>query len=213
MRHESAMESFRPQLNRIEAALSGVSNIAPSSDFDLNHDYGKAGANTLTDAAVLIPITKGPRGLEVIFTKRSQKMRNHPGQISFPGGKADASDTSTEYTALRETHEEIGLHPDSIQIIGALPKHETVTAFLVHPYVGLVPEDAMPKALTGEVSEVFSAPLDHLLNPANYQIEGRMWQGQARRYFSVPYGPYYIWGATARMMRMFTEIMETHDEG
>lgn len=205
------MESFRPQLNRIEAALSGVTNIAASSDFDLNHDYGKVGASNLTDAAVLIPISKGPRGLEVIFTKRSQKMRHHPGQVSFPGGKTDTSDPSTEFTALRETHEEIGLDPNSIQIIGALPKHETVTSFLVHPYVGLVSGSAMPKALTGEVSEIFSAPLDHLLNPTNYQIEGRMWQGKARRYFSVPYGPYYIWGATARIMRMFSEIMEKHD--
>ncbi len=205
------MESFRPQLNRIEAALSGVTNIAASSDFDLNYDYGKVGASNLTDAAVLIPISKGPRGLEVIFTKRSQKMRHHPGQVSFPGGKTDTSDPSTEFTALRETHEEIGLDPNSIQIIGALPKHETVTSFLVHPYVGLVSSGAMPKALTGEVSEIFSAPLDHLLNPTNYQIEGRMWQGKARRYFSVPYGPYYIWGATARIMRMFSEIMEKHD--
>ncbi len=213
MRHESAMENFRPQLNRIEAALSAVDHIAPSSDFDLNHDYGKVSSHNLTNAAVLIPITKGPLGLEVIFTKRSQKMRHHPGQISFPGGKADVSDTSTKFTALRETHEEIGLEPDCIEIIGALPKHETVTSFLVHPYVGLVPEDARPTALTGEVAEVFSAPLDHLLNPKNYQIEGRIWQGQARRYFSVPYGPYYIWGATARMMRMFTEIMEQHDAG
>jgi 8-oxo-dGTP pyrophosphatase MutT (NUDIX family) len=207
------MESFRPQLNRIETALSDVESIASSSDFDLNHDYGKTAAGNLTDAAVLIPISKGPRGLEVIFTKRSQRMRHHPGQISFPGGKTDASDSSTKFTALRETHEEIGLEPNNIQIIGALPKHETVTSFLVHPYVGLVQEGRTPKALTSEVAEVFSAPLDHLLNSENYQIEGRMWQGKARRYFSVPYGPYYIWGATARMMRMFTEIMEQHDAG
>ena len=206
------MDSFRPQLTRIESALSGVSNVASSSDFDLNHDSGKARINTLTNAAVLIPLYKGPQGLEVIFTKRSQKMRNHPGQISFPGGKSDSADPSTEFTALRETHEEIGLDPSSIKIIGALPKHETVTAFLVHPYVGLVSENAIPKALTSEVAEVFSAPLDHLLNPENYKIEGRIWQGMARRYFSVPYGPYYIWGATARMMRMFAEIMENHHE-
>ena len=206
------MDSFRPQLTRIESALSGVSNVASSSDFDLNHDSGKARINTLTNAAVLIPLYKGPQGLEVIFTKRSQKMRNHPGQISFPGGKSDSADPSTEFTALRETHEEIGLDPSSIKIIGALPIHETVTAFLVHPYVGLVSENAIPKALTSEVAEVFSAPLDHLLNPENYKIEGRIWQGMARRYFSVPYGPYYIWGATARMMRMFAEIMENHHE-
>ncbi len=199
------MESFRPHLNRIQNALSAVDHIAPSSDFDLNHDYGKVSANNLTNAAVLIPIVKGPRGLEVIFTKRSQKMRHHPGQISFPGGKADTSDPSTEFTALRETHEEIGLEPESIEVIGALPKHQTVTSFLVHPYIGLVPEDAMPEALTGEVAEVFSAPLDHLLNPKNYQIEGRVWQGQNRRYFSVPYGPYYIWGATARIMHALAE--------
>jgi len=206
------MEYFCPRLARIEAALSGVNSIAPSSDFDLNHDYGKVSAKNLTNAAVLIPIQKRSKGLEVIFTKRSQKMRNHPGQISFPGGKADATDPSIEYTALREAHEEIGLVPDSIQIMGSLPKHETVTAFLVHPFVGLVPEDADPKALTGEVAEVFTVPLKHLLDQANYKIQDRIWQGKKRHYFSVPYGPYYIWGATARMMRMLTEIMDTYDE-
>lgn len=205
------MERFRSKIETLRDALVGVEGTAPSTDFDLNkYQPASKGAN-LRDASVLVPITIGPKGLEVIFTKRSSKMRNHPGQISFPGGKQDKTDTSFEHTALREAEEEIGLAQSDVQIIGALPKHETITSFLVHPYVGLVPESFNPKIQTGEVDEVFSAPLEHLINPKNYLIEGRMWQGQKRHYFVVPYGPYYIWGATARMLRMLAELMERNN--
>lgn len=202
------MEQYRSKLDAMQNALIGGGDMAPSSDFDLNHDQDRYMPTKLRGAAVLIPIVSGPFGLEVIFTKRSTAMRNHPGQISFPGGKQDASDTSFTHTALREAQEEIGLAQHDVKIIGALPKHETVTAFLVHPFVGLVPNDFTPKLLTNEVAEVFSAPLNHLLDPANYRIEGRMWQGHVRHYFAVPYGPYYIWGATARILRMLADILE-----
>jgi len=205
------MEKYRSKLDTLQNALIGVENMASSSDFDLNRDQDRYIPTKLRGAAVLIPIKSGSDGLEVIFTKRSTALRNHPGQISFPGGKQDATDTSFTHTALREAEEEIGLAQREVKIIGALPKHETVTAFLVHPFVGLVPNDFTPELLTGEVAEVFSAPLNHLLDPANYRIEGRMWQGYERHYFAVPYGPYYIWGATARMLRMLADIWDKAD--
>lgn len=205
------MEQFRSKIDVMQKTLVGMENTAPSSDFDLNPDQPLFDTAKLRNAAVLIPIIPGPSGLEVIFTKRSTTMRNHPGQISFPGGKQDNTDRSFIHTALREAEEEIGLAQKDVKIIGALPKHTTVTSFLVHPYVGLVPRNFIPKILTDEVDEVFSAPLDHLLQPANYQIEERIWQGQKRYYFTVPYGPYYIWGATARMLRMLAEILEQSD--
>ena len=205
------MEQFRSKIDAVQNALVDVENTAPSSDFDLNPDQPLLDAAKLRNAAVLIPIIPGPNGLEVIFTKRSTAMRNHPGQISFPGGKQDSTDQSFIHTALREAEEEIGLAQKDVEIIGALPKHTTVTSFLVHPYVGLVPNDFIPKILTGEVAEVFSAPLNHLIQPSNYLVEGRIWQGQKRHYFTVPYGPYYIWGATARMLRMLADILEQHN--
>ncbi len=205
------MENYRIELDTLHNALIGVEKMAPSSDFDLNLDQDRHMPSQLRNAAVLIPIKSGPCGLEVILTRRSIALRNHPGQISFPGGKQDATDTSFTHTALREAEEEIGLAQDDVKIIGALPKHETITAFLVHPFVGLVPNDFTPELLTDEVAEVFSAPLNHLLDPANYRVEGRMWQGLERHYFAVPYGPYYIWGATARMLRMLAEIWEKSD--
>jgi len=199
------------QIDVIEKALASASSAEPSSDFDLNQDQPKFQPSDLRNAAVLIPLMAGPNGLEVVFTKRSTALRHHPGQISFPGGKQDATDTSLAHTALREAEEEIGLVQSDVKIIGALPKHVTVTSFLVRPYVGLVPDDFMAKLLTGEVSEVFTTPLAHLLCPENYQIEGRIWLGQQRYYFTVPYGPYYIWGATARMLRMLADIVEGKD--
>jgi 8-oxo-dGTP pyrophosphatase MutT (NUDIX family) len=205
------MERFMSQIDVIEKALAGAKSAEPSSDFDLNQDQPKFLPGELRNAAVLIPLMAGLNGLEVVFTKRSTAMRNHPGQISFPGGKQDVTDTSLGHTALREAEEEIGLAQEEVTMIGALPKHVTVTSFLVHPYVGLVPDGFKAKLATGEVSEVFTAPLSHLLRPENYQIEGRIWQGQPRYYFTVPYGPYYIWGATARMLRMLADIVGNQD--
>lgn len=211
MGHEQNMERFKSKLDAIENAVVGLEAAEPSSDFDLNHDQSRAQGIKLRHASVLIPIILRPSGLNVIFTKRSSAMRNHPGQISFPGGKQDDTDTSYIHTALREAEEEIGLAQSDVKIIGSLPKHETVTSFLVHPVIGLVPNDFIPEVQTDEVDEVFSAPLNHLLQPSNYLIEGRVWQGRKRRYFTVPYGPYYIWGATARMLRMLADIMEHSD--
>lgn len=205
------MERFKSKIGAIENALVGLEDAEPSSDFDLNLDQTRITGAKLRDAAVLIPIVLGPDGLDVIFTKRSTTMRNHPGQISFPGGKQDETDTSYTHTALREAEEEIGLVQSDVKVIGSLPKHETVTSFLVHPVIGLVPKDFTPTVLSDEVDEVFSAPLEHLLQPSNYVIEGRVWQGRKRHYFAVPYGPYYIWGATARMLRMLADIMEHSD--
>jgi 8-oxo-dGTP pyrophosphatase MutT (NUDIX family) len=107
--------------------------------------------------------------------------------------------------ALREAHEEIGLPRDRVEILGALPVHETVTGFAVSAFVGLIrgPFNPMPEA--GEVEEVFTVPLSHVLAPDRFAIERRRWLGVWRRYYAVPYGPYYIWGATARILRGLAE--------
>jgi 8-oxo-dGTP pyrophosphatase MutT (NUDIX family) len=113
----------------------------------------------------------------------------------------ELDDADTTAAALREASEEIGLPPKMVQVIGALPSHETVTAYQITPILGLIRDVFQPKSDPNEVAEVFTVPLSHVLDPAQYRIEQRMWRGQMRRFYVVPYGPYYMWGATARILR------------
>lgn len=178
-----------------------------SSDFDLN-PMKLAPGRALRPAAVLVAIWQRPTGPRLILTKRSSHLKHHPGQIAFPGGKVDATDSSPEAAALREAHEEISLPPGMVQVLGHLPAHETVTGFSMQPVLGVVKGDFTPSPEAGEVEEVFTVPLSHVLNPARFVIEGRIWQGQPRRFYAVPYGPYYIWGATARILRGLAERVQ-----
>ena len=172
-----------------------------SSDFDLNPDVVLPEGRTLRPAGVLIGIATGGAEPQVLLTKRSSALKHHPGQIAFPGGKQDPGDPDVIAAALREAREEIGLPDGHARVLGTLPCHETVTGFRVTPVVALIERGFDFVAEPGEVDEVFATPLSHLLDPANYLIEARRWRGSRRRYFTVPYGPYYIWGATARMLR------------
>ncbi len=174
-----------------------------SSDFDLNPGLVLPPGRALRQAAVLVPVW----GERLILTKRASHLAHHPGQIAFPGGKVDASDASHEAAALREAEEEIGLPRGGVEVLGRLARHETVTGYDVTPVLGLVRDRFEPRPEAGEVDEVFTVPLAHVLNPANYSIERRLWRGEWRRFYTVPYGPYYIWGATARILRGLAERM------
>ncbi|MGQ0609620.1 MAG: CoA pyrophosphatase [Paracoccaceae bacterium] len=174
-----------------------------SSDFDLNPGLVLPPGRVLRQAAVLVPVW----GDRLILTKRASHLAHHPGQIAFPGGKVDASDTSHEAAALREAEEEIGLPPGGVEVLGRLARHETVTGYDVTPVLGLVRAAFEPRPEAGEVEEVFTVPLAHVLEPARYRIERRLWRGEWRRFYAVPYGPYYIWGATARILRGLAERM------
>ncbi len=179
----------------------------PSSDYDLNPGVSLPPGRKLRPAAVLIAVT---RAGHVILTKRSARLKHHPGQIAFPGGKQDAGDATLTDCALREAQEEIGLPPDAVTPLGNLPSHETVTGFEVTPIVAIVERAFDPVPEAGEVDEMFTVPLSHVSDPAQFVIEGRSWQGMWRRYYAVPYGPYYIWGATARILRGLADRV-THD--
>ena len=161
----------------------------------------------LRPAGVLIGIEERPGGLAVLLTKRASHLRNHPGQIAFPGGKMDAGDADATAAALREAEEEVGLPRASVAVLGAMAAHETVTGFLVTPVIGRILAPFTPRPEAGEVDEVFSVPLAHFADPANFRIEGRRWLGQTRRYYVVPWGPYYVWGATARILRALADRM------
>lgn len=189
--------------DRLRAALSRPAG--PSSDFDLNPGVRPQAGKPLRPAAVLVPVWLRPEGAEMILTKRSSHLKHHPGQIAFPGGKVEPEDGSPETAALREASEEIALPPASVQVLGRLPAHETVTGFTVTPILGHVSDVFAPVAEAGEVEEVFTVPLSHVLDPRRYVVERRLWRGEWRHYYAVPYGPYYIWGATARILRGLAE--------
>jgi len=177
-----------------------------SSDFDLNPGFVGC-VMPVRDAGVLVPLIERPSGVYVVLTKRAVHLAAHPGQIAFPGGKRDAQDVNIAATALREAHEETGLSPELVRVLGHLPVHDTVTGFKVTPTIGWILEPWQVKADPGEVEEVFEVPLRHVLNLENFHIQKRIWNGQNRAYYTVPYGPYYIWGATARILRGFAEQM------
>ena len=171
-----------------------------SSDFDLNPDMNLDQKFNFLEASVLIPILTFKKDLEILLTKRSNNLKNHPGQIAFPGGKKDQSDSSPIETALRETQEEVGLNPKNVEIIASLPSHKTATGFVIKPYLGLINQPFSETLRQGEVDEIFTVPYEYILNEKNFSIQTRKWNGSQRSYYVVPYGPYYIWGATARIL-------------
>jgi 8-oxo-dGTP pyrophosphatase MutT (NUDIX family) len=171
-----------------------------SSDFDLNPDMNLDQKFNFLEASVLIPILTFKKDLEILLTKRSNNLKNHPGQIAFPGGKKDQSDRSPIETALRETQEEVGLNPKNVEIIASLPSHKTATGFVIKPYLGLINQPFSEALRQGEVDEIFTVPYEYILNEKNFSIHTRKWNGSQRSYYVVPYGPYYIWGATARIL-------------
>jgi 8-oxo-dGTP pyrophosphatase MutT (NUDIX family) len=151
-------------------------------------------------AAVLVPVVKRESGLTVLFTRRTAHLHDHAGQISFPGGRSEPADADAAETAKRETREEIGLAADRVEVLGEQSQYITVTGYRVTPVVGLLtpPLDLKPDDF--EVAEVFEAPLAFLLDPANHQRNHVSFDGRERYYYAIPYGPYYIWGATAGML-------------
>lgn len=186
-------------LERLRACLSAAPlALAPILEDGLGNE-------SLTPAAVLFPIVLRESHPTVLLTQRTSHLRDHAGQVSFPGGRVEEADQSPIHTALRETEEEIGMAPDLIEVIGYLPEYLTSTGFRVTPVVGLVRPPFTLRPDPFEVAEVFEVPLAFLLDPANRQRHSREWRGRLRHYFAMPYGDYFIWGATAGMIVSLAE--------
>jgi len=163
-------------------------------------------------ASVLVPIVARAGELTMLFTRRTAHLRNHSGQIAFPGGGAEPGDASAEATALREAHEEIGLEPARVEVLGRLSDYHTRTDYRVTPVVGLVAPPVELRLDAHEVEEAFEVPLAFLLDPANHLRHQREFQGRTVPFYAIPYRDYYIWGATAGMLINLYRFLAGEDE-
>ena len=167
-------------------------------DRDLNPSLPRA--RPRRPAAVLVPIVERPEGPTVLLTRRADHLHDHPGQVSFPGGRLDDTDRGPIDAALRETAEEIGLGREYVELTGLLDGYETVTGYGVTPVVGFIQPGFALTLDAFEVAEAFEVPLAFFLDEASRRFHSRMRDGRRRYYYAFEYADRYIWGATAGML-------------
>lgn len=197
MGHRFSASDFRERVRRLSAADGSV-----DGDHTLNPDMQELLAQMkLRDAAVLIPVVDYGDHTRMILTKRTEKLRSHSGQISFPGGRIDATDPTPEFAAMREAEEEIGLTPDYVDVVGRMPDYVSGSGFRIAPILAVVRPGFSLKINEDEVDDAFEVPLGFLMNPANHNRESRIWQNRERYFYTMPFGERYIWGITAGIIR------------
>ena len=196
-----------PELRaRLRACLAGTRPSGPGEGTlaglprEISDRYRHLLPATLTPAAVLVPVLDHADGLTVLLTERAPDLRHHPGQISFPGGRAETKDAGPIETALRETEEEIGLARSAIDVLGFLPDHLIVTGYAITPVVALVAPGTPLRLDPVEVASVFEVPLAYVLDPANHRLRRRPAGDGILELYDIPYGQRNIWGATAGML-------------
>ncbi len=167
----------------------------------------------LRPAAVLVPLVQRPEGWQVLLTRRSRELPQHGGQISFPGGRIEATDANPVAGALRETHEELGIAPDRVTPLGLLDVYATISSYAVTPVVGVLDPSQDWRPDPREVDLVFEVPLRFLLDRRNLRREERHFRGRLRGYYVYPYGEHAIWGATAGMLVNLLERLDRHGLG
>ncbi len=171
---------------------------APPSALPLEGDLPELRAEATVPAAVLVAITDRPEP-GVILTVRREHLRTHAGQIAFPGGRIDPGEEAPQ-AALREAHEELGLEPATVELLGAIEDYRTVTGYVVTPVIGVVPPDLPLYPHEHEVADWFEAPLAYLLDPANQRQQSALFQSKQRTYYEIVWNERRIWGATAAMI-------------
>ncbi len=215
-RHEERQdERFAPA--QVFAHISGRLSFAPDpggdelplSDPVIDDEFPRADAFPATTgtraAAVLVGLIAHPRGVSVLLTERAASLRVHAGQIAFPGGKIEPDDKTPAAAALREAEEEIGLAPRLVHPLGYLSPYITGTGFRVVPVVARIEPGFSLRLNAGEVADAFEAPFAFLMDAANHTLDSRAFGGRLRRFYAMPYGDRYIWGATAGILRKLYE--------
>lgn len=166
-----------------------------------------AGASVGVPAAVLVPIVARGGAMTVLFTRRTDGLARHAGQVSFPGGRAEAGDAAPVATALREAREEVGIAAASVAVVGRLEERPVGTGYRIVPVVGLLADPPPFAADSREVAEIFEVPLSFVLDPANYRRERMVVEGVPRRFHALPYRRYFIWGATAAILVNLRDVL------
>ena len=192
-------------VRRVREHSRRLASGLPVSVPPLGSDFSLSGVvpapETWRPAAVLVPLVRRGPGMTVLLTQRTDDMPSHAGQIAFPGGRRQAEDVDAVATALRETEEEVGLARRFVDVVGPVDLYRTGTGYEITPIVGIVEPGFTARADPREVADVFEVPLAHFLDERNHRIDSRVWQGRERRYYAMPYGERYIWGATAGMLK------------
>ena len=187
------------------AALPPLETLFTSDD--LERQTLLSAAPELKPAAVLVLVVNRPEGPTIVLTERTRHLTDHAGQISFPGGRCCEEDCTPERTALREAEEEIGVDPGRIEVLGRLPQYVTSTSFTVTPVVGWIEPPVEFRPDPHEVEDVFEVPANFLLDTANHRYESAFYKGRMRKYWAMPYGKRFIWGATAGMLVTLQRIL------
>lgn len=191
-----------------EGITEALSRPAPSPEPDDLHVIALREGTRVTEAAVLVPLIDRSGRVQVLFTQRTAHLDDHAGQISFPGGRVEASDASREETALRELEEETGLASASVAVLGRLPEYEIPSGFRITPVVGWIETPFALNPDPFEVAAVFEAPLEHFLDAARYQRRQFRFRGRHRHYLAIPFEGRYIWGATAGMLYNLCRLLQ-----
>ncbi|HUQ29639.1 MAG TPA: CoA pyrophosphatase [Usitatibacter sp.] len=190
------------------ASSPPIEELLTSDDLERQHEISKNGSKP---AAVLLLVVNHPGDPTVVFTQRTAHLADHAGQISFPGGRCDEGDCDAEDTALREAEEEVGISRDRIEILGRLPEYHTSTGYRVTPVVAWAEPPLTYRPDPHEVADVFEVPLAFLLDSANHRYESAFYKGRMRKYWAMPFGERFIWGATAGMLVTFHRIVAGTD--
>jgi len=194
---EEIVRRVRERSARLASGLP-VATAPIGSDFSLS---GVVPAPKIwKPAAVLVPLVNRADGVTVLLTQRTADMPSHAGQIAFPGGRRATGEDAIA-AALRETEEEVGIARTFVDVVGAVDLYRTGTGFEITPIVGILSPGFTVRADPREVADVFEVPLEHFLDEVNHKLDSREYQGRQRRYYAMPYGERYIWGATAGMLK------------
>ena len=199
-------------VRRVRERSGRLASGLPVSDLPANSDFSLSGVVPLPEkwrpAAVLVPLVNRASGVTVLLTQRTEDMPSHAGQVAFPGGGHRDGDVDAADTALREAQEEVGLERHFVEVVGSVDLYRTGTGFEITPVVGIVTPGFTTHADPREVADVFEVPLDHFLDEKNHRIDSRkVAEGRERRYYAMPYGKRYIWGATAGMLKNLQFIL------